>query len=385
MTALQATVALAVFAPGVLAPHTGIDAWALSAFSTAVFGVGAATAVWGGVLADRLGAIRVAQFCALAVAAGMAVAGQGSAEGTLILAGILLGFAFGPETPASSALLARLVTERNRPLVFSIRQTGNQLGAMLGSLLLPSVALAWGAGTGYGAVAVVALAVASAFALLRRHYDGEASGAVAKALSLRSAWRLARGHPGLRQLAIVALPYSAMQMTLNTYFVLFAVRELGLSLTMAGLVLATAQAGGLVGRILWGAVASHGVRPRRIVALLGLGMALAATATALAGPRLPMPLLAGLALLFGLTASGWNGVFLAEVARLAPPGRGGEATGAVLVASYVGLVAGPGIVSAVALVGGLAASYAAIAVFCAAAGLMLMVDPAAVPSEAPHG
>jgi len=115
-----------------------------------------------------------------------------------------------------------------------------------------------------------------------------------------------------------------MQMTLNTYFVLFAVRELGLSLTMAGLVLATAQAGGLVGRILWGAVASHGVRPRHIVALLGLGMALAATATALAGPWLPMPLLAGLALLFGLTASGWNGVFLAEVARLAPPGRGGE-------------------------------------------------------------
>ena len=49
----------------------------------------------------------------------------------------------------------------------------------------------------------------------------------------------------------------------------------------------------------------------------------------------------GLAAVFGLTASGWNGVFLAEVARLAPQDRIGETTGAVLTASYAGLLSDP--------------------------------------------
>ena len=44
---------------------------------------------------------------------------------------------------------------------------------------------------------------------------------------------------------------------------------------------------------------------------------------------------------FGLTASGWNGLFLAEVARLAPEGRVSEATGGVLITSFAGLVVGP--------------------------------------------
>jgi hypothetical protein len=39
-------------------------------------------------------------------------------------------------------------------------------------------------------------------------------------------------------------------------------------------------------------------------------------------------------------SSGWNGVFLAEVARLAPC-RIPEVTGAVLMVSYAGLVLGP--------------------------------------------
>ena len=52
-----------------------------------------------------------------------------------------LGLAFGPETPASTALLGKLVTDERRALVFSVRQTGNQIGAVLGSLSLPAIAI----------------------------------------------------------------------------------------------------------------------------------------------------------------------------------------------------------------------------------------------------
>ena len=44
---------------------------------------------------------------------------------------------------------------------------------------------------------------------------------------------------------------------------------------------------------------------------------------------------------FGATAVGWNGVFLAEVAREAPAGRAGEATGGTLFFTYFGILVGP--------------------------------------------
>ena len=67
-------------------------------------------------------------------------------------------------------------------------------------------------------------------------------------------------------------------------------------------------------------------------------------------------------LLFGLTASGWNGVFLAEVARLAPQDRIGETTGAVLTASYAGLLVTPVIISAIETFAGLAGAFVGLAI-----------------------
>ncbi|MCH7865473.1 MAG: MFS transporter, partial [Proteobacteria bacterium] len=49
----------------------------------------------------------------------------------------------------------------------------------------------------------------------------------------------------------------------------------------------------------------------------------------------------GVLCLFGLSAIGWNGVFLAEIARLAPSGRIGSATGGALVPTYAGVLVGP--------------------------------------------
>jgi hypothetical protein len=45
-----------------------------------------------------------------------------------------------------------------------------------------------------------------------------------------------------------------------------------------------------------------------------------------------------LAFLFGGSAVGWNGVYLAEVARIAPAGLAGSATGASLATTYSGVV-----------------------------------------------
>ena len=106
-------------------------------------------------------------------------------------------------------------------------------------------------------------------------------------------------------------------------------------------------------------------------ALYGL---LAIALVALAGASLPFPALAATTFLFGLTASGWNGVFLAEVARLAPVGRIGEATGAVMVGGFAGLIAGPILLVVAASVSSLAAGYLAVGLLAALAGLSLLGD-----------
>ena len=112
-----------------------------------------------------------------------------------------------------------------------------------------------------------------------------------------------------------------------------------MTLTAAGAALAVAQTGGLVGRVFWGVVGDRLGHTRLVLGLLGLAMAAAAVATVIT--EWTFPALVTLCFFFGLTASGWNGLFLAEVARLAPEGRVSEATGGVLITSFTGLVLGP--------------------------------------------
>ena len=169
MTWLQALVALALFAPGAVAPTAHLDVSSLSIFSTAVFAVGVFTSFWGGSLIARLGSFRTASLCAAAVAASMALATSGSGI-ALLAAGLCLGLAFGPETPASTALLGRLVTAERRAFVFSVRQTGNQIGAVCGSLALPAIAIWLAPQWSYAAVGVCAIGGIILFEWLRPQY-----------------------------------------------------------------------------------------------------------------------------------------------------------------------------------------------------------------------
>jgi hypothetical protein len=60
--------------------------------------------------------------------------------------------------------------------------------------------------------------------------------------------------------------------------------------------------------------------------------------TAFISPRWPMASVIAVGLAFGVTAVGWNGVFLAEVAHIVPVQEAGVATGASLAMTYAGVV-----------------------------------------------
>jgi MFS family permease len=371
MMGLQAIVAMALFAPGILAPRLGLSEADVSIFATGCFAIGMVSAAFAGSMIGRLGTMAVAACCMLAVILSMGLAALGSTIG-LLAAGFALGLAFGPETPASSALLGRLAAPAQRPVVFSIRQTGNQIGAILASTTLPLLAV-MNPRIGFGVIAIIAFCGLLAFLLFRKRYDPITRSA-GQTLDFAASFRLMRDSASIRLLAVTSVPLSAMQLTLNAFLVLFLTGSLGMPHIKAGLLLAVAQSGGLIGRLGWGYVARYVGSTITLVAGLAFAMAACAITFSLCTANTPDHVVTGIVFVLGLTASGWNGIFLAEVAEQAPDGRMGEATGAVLTASYLGLVSGPVIVAGLTQVHSLGFAFATLGSACAIAGFLILVQ-----------
>jgi hypothetical protein len=98
----------------------------------------------------------------------------------------------------------------------------------------------------------------------------------------------------------------------------------------------------------------------------GVGAAAAALTLAMAGPDWPALLVILAGIVMGATAVGWNGVMLAETARIAPVGQVGGATAALSFAFGVTmLVAPPAFSGLVGLTGGYGAGF----LLCALAAL----------------
>jgi MFS family permease len=172
------------------------------------------------------------------------------------------------------------------------------------------------------------------------------AGAPLTLTSLAGAIRVVLTHRELARLTAFSFVFSAVQMCLAAFLVTYLHDSLGYSLVTAGFVLSAAQAGGIVGRIVWGYVADRWMRPRSVLAMLAALMAACSAGAAALHAGAPLALVLVLAVAFGASATGWNGVFLAEVARLAPPGMASAATGGALAVTFLGVVLGPALFSA---------------------------------------
>lgn len=199
---------------------------------------------------------------------------------------------------------------------------------------------------------------------LRAQLDADRKSGMPLALgNLAHPIRLVLGHPALKMLAACSFVFSIAQLSLTTYLVTYLTESLAYGLVAAGLALSIAQFGGVAGRILWGWVADRGLGARRMLALLAALMALSSVATAVLMPSLPGVVVLAVLVVFGASAVGWNGVYLAEVARQAPRGLASVATGGTLAFTFFGVVLGPPVFGAISsLFQSYRAGYVALAV-----------------------
>lgn len=354
---IQALVSGAAFSVPVLAPALAPAfevpaSW--SGYYVAVVYLGATVASAATFqLLRRAGALGVTAMAALLTGLGLAALAPGLLL-PAVLGALVAGLGYGLTNPAASEILARATPADGRALVFSLKQTGVPLGGMLAGALVPWLLEA----TGWQATLLIvagACLVASVLVLTpgiridnpRPQVGGAgAAGAV----------RLVLGHRDLRRLAFASFGLAAMQLCVTAALVAHLVETAGYTLPAAGLLFALAQGAGVAGRILWGMVADITGSARRTFLLLCCGITAGAWALAFLDAGWPGWLVALLCLLVGGTSLAWNGVYIAEIVRLAPPQGAGAATGGALMFTYAGVVVGPPLFS---LMAGLAGSYAA--------------------------
>lgn len=301
----------------------------------------------GGPMMRRLGPVRSLQLGLIASGAGIALIASPSIS-ILFLGMVLVGLGYGPSAPAGTDVLQRYAPAQHRSLIFSIKQAGVPLGGVIAGLVLPAIV----AGFGWRACLVFAALVVAAAILavqpMRATIDAGRDKAQTVALSAFLSWsnimaplRTVFATPAVARIGMTGSTLAMTQGAWFAFLVTFLVSEAEMSLTEAGFLFAVMQATGIPGRILLGYIADRAKSGRITLILVGIVSAATSVMLAFVHAGVPLPLLIMFFGIAGITVSSWNGVQLAEVARLSPREALQDTSSGATVLIFIGYVVGP--------------------------------------------
>ena len=369
-TTVQALVTMNVVIPAAIAPEMaamlGVEASLVGIqIGIAYFGAALLSAMSGTVV-RRLGALRASQLALVLSAIGTLLMAVPSL-GVLAVGSVFCGLGYALTNPPASHLLSKVTTPIDRNFLFSVKQTSVPLGGVAAGFMAPPVALTWGPQAPLILGVAVTVTMALAMQPLRRSWDADRDPTHSLRRNPLTEMAIMWHERRLRYYGFVAFCFAAMQLCLTTFTVTMLVTDLGFGLIEAGIILAVLQIAGVTGRLWWGWLADRirdGNAALLIIAFLSVVFAIATSTLTIQSPHAWVYALMGL---FSFAAVGWNGVFMAEIARIAPEETTSKATGAVLVVSFAGILIGPPAFTAThALLGTYTATFA---VFAGVSGL----------------
>ncbi len=265
----------------------------------------------------------------------------------LLIASFAIGIGYGPSPPAGSEILTRAAPQGRRALIMSIKQSGVPLGGAIAGLLLPPIAV-W-AGWRISLLVAAALAVVSAAAVQpwRAGLDTDRNmtrpptiGNLFSPANLKAPFVVFREIPGILPMTFAGFCFSCVQGCVLAFFVTQLTTEIGFSLAVAGTAFAAMQLSGAFARVGMGWLADRLGGPRALI-LLAVASSTMVFVLSRIGPDWSSWLVMLVGLVVGTTSTSWNGVYLAEVARLAPPGRVGDATSGSIFFTFSGYLLAP--------------------------------------------
>ena len=339
---VASTMGFAIFP--VIAPKLALDLGVPSSMVGYQMSLGygtamAATSFLSGTI-PRFGACRVSQAGLLLCVAGLVLAMSASIP-AIIVASVALGIGMSVMTPASTHLLFRFSPAQNRNLIFSIKQTGVPLAWLTVALTAPWITNAFGWRWALGMVMAVSALTLILLQPVRAHWDDDRTPAAGRRRSLFAGvvvlWRV----PALRWMAIATFFFTFVQLCLGSFLVIMLVEEVHFTLVAAGLLLSVTQASGAIGRVVWGWFADRSGEGLKMLFRLNLVTVACCAGSVFISPHWPLLGFVAFYIVFGASVIGWNGIFLAEVARRSPHGMVSVATGGAMVWNFGGILAGP--------------------------------------------
>ena len=351
MIAGQIAIAMAIMTVPVLAPQISedinIDPGKIGLYSAVAFaGAITFTSLAGSVIA-RYGAIRTTQIALFLGAFGLCIS-LFMWIPTFIVGAFAIGMGYGVATPAASHLLARTIAPQQRGFIFSIKQSGVPIGGFLLGVTIPVIAFhhSWQ----YGLLSIILLLFLLILLLqiIRTLFDTglERQRKISPAETV-AAVKLAIKDSRLRPLALSSFIYAMMQLSIFTFYVVVLVEQVNLDPVTAGTVFSIMHVGGVIGRPLLGWISDKILPAVPLLSLVGFAIFLCGLALATLDANCPYLLLCALSLVTGIVAAGWNGVYISEIARVMPSTEVGRATGGVSAFTFLGVVIGPAIFTAI--------------------------------------
>jgi predicted MFS family arabinose efflux permease len=309
----------------------GVERWQVGALVTATALTGAFLSPTFGRVTDRVGAVHSTVGVLLAGTVCLTLVSLAPTYAILFLVAVLTGIPQGWTNPATNALIVDNLASGARGVVTGIKQSGVQMGTLIGGLLLATVATAWGWRAGIAAFLVVPCG------------------------ALVAMWRRQEGphHPApelggndqvpmvVRYIAVYGVLAGVATSATFTFLPLFAKEDQGWTTSQAGLLIAGVGLVGVVARITWGSVSEKWFGHGNTLRLIGVLTTACALLLALASRgAVESWVLIPAALLFGVGAISWNAVGMLAVMDYSPARLVGRGTGRVQLGFLLGLGTG---------------------------------------------
>jgi len=341
--------AVAPLAP-LFQPELGLTKAEVGFFSSAAYAGAWGLLLVSGSLTDRFGArtmMSLGQVVAGLFMFAMATVG-GFFQAMVVMLAVGIGRAMA--APSLTKTIMDFFPPSSRATAMGAKQAAVPLAGIMTASTLPSIALIAGWRWAVAAAGFWILASGLATAILypsRGRREASAQRKVSALAALGSALR----NRGLWSISVISVLFVTVQLATTSYLALYfeeivlvpMVPDEDTRIVAAGGYLAICQAGGVVGRVVWGAVSDRLFHGRRlpVLAIVGVLGALASWTTGSLASGYPIWVLTAVALALGASSIAWNGLYQALIVETTGRKYAGTGVGLSMTMTQIGTVGGP--------------------------------------------
>lgn len=292
---------------------------------------------------------------------------------------MVYGIGFAAVTPAGSHAIVFFFKKEDRGFAMGIRQCGVPLAGVIGSILLPAVALHFGYRWSLVTAGVVTIATCSIASLLYREPQELAGERVSIRSMLIEMLQISR-NPQLILITLASMTLVSAQMVLLAFLTITLVHEAAFAVAAAVGAFTLSQVAAMLGRLSWGWSSDKLFRGSRALPLVVAGVisAGAAFAAALLTPQTPWWTIYVLAAVLGFAAEGWFGVGVIAIAEIGGEEHSGSALGVALTWIFFAAFVSPTVFGALAQAHGFPFAWRCVALLVVAGTVPALLASALV-------